>query len=95
MSISAEEVKKVSDLARIKLAPSEVTKFQKELSEIILYNARKLAEVKKKTSISLPAGESLGEEDLPRPSLPQDLALANAPETKNGFIAVPKLLGNQ
>lgn len=95
MSISAEEVKKVAYLARIRLSSAEVSKFQSQLREIILYNAHKLRQVNKKTYPVLPSGNNLGEEDQPSPSLLQEEALANASETKNGFVVVPKVLGDQ
>lgn len=93
MSITPDEVKKVASLARIKLSTPEVKKFQDDLSEIIDYNAGQLAKVKNKSRSSLSTSLGLGQEDAARPSLTQDLALSNAPEAKNGFIVVPKLLG--
>lgn len=93
MSISAEEVKKVAGLARINLTPGDVAKFQTELSAIIDYNASQLAQVKKKSLPSISVSLGLGQEDLARPSLSQELALSNAPKVENGFIVIPKLLG--
>lgn len=93
MSISAEEVKKVAGLARIRLSPRDVTKYRTDLSAIIDYNATQLALVKKNFRSTIIASSSLGQEDQVRPSLSQELAISNAPEEKNGFFVVPKLLG--
>lgn len=95
MSISAKEVKSVANLARIKLSSLEVTKFQTDLSEIIDYNAKQLSKIRKSLPSNLSASPNLGEDDQVRVSLSQELALSNAPQSKNGFIVVPKVLGEK
>lgn len=93
MSITSQEVKNVASLARIKLSSRDVTKFQTELSVIIDYNATQLAQVKRAPLSSVSASPGLGQEDQARPSLSQELALSNALQVENGFIVIPKLLG--
>lgn len=88
-------VKKIAELARITLTEEETAKFEAQVSEIVEYNAAKLAEVSdlpEKNAEIRAASSSLGQEDNPRPSLSQDSALANASISENGFIVVPKVL---
>jgi len=92
MSLSPEEVKKVAALARFALKEAEVTAFRSELSEVIDYNAKKLAGVRKTTTPDQAVSPDLGQADDPRPSLSAGEALANAPAEKNGFFVVPKVL---
>lgn len=92
MKLSADQVKKIAHLARIDLSLTEVSKFQEELSEVIDYNASKLSQIKKTPERTLPASQRFGQEDEPRPSLPSEEALANAPQSENGLFVVPKVL---
>ncbi len=92
MTIDDAEVKKIASLARIELSPTEVGKFQGELGEIIDYNGRKLAQVKKPPQVKVSGSRDFGQADEPRPSLSPDLALSNAQAEENGFFTVPKVL---
>lgn len=88
-------VEKIAELSRITLTAEEAVKFEAQVSEIVEYNAKKLAEVSdlpEKTAESRLASESLGQEDEPRPSLSQENALGNAPQSENGFVVVPRVL---
>lgn len=93
MKISASEVVAVSNLAKIRLTVAQASKFRTDLSAIIDYNAAKLAALRSKGAVALVEGKGLGQADEARPSLTPELALGNAPEEKNGFIVVPKMLG--
>jgi aspartyl-tRNA(Asn)/glutamyl-tRNA(Gln) amidotransferase subunit C len=92
MKLSLDEVKKISRLSGLELTPAEVSRFRTELSEVIDYSAHKLAQVKKRASVTPVASETLGQADEARPSLSQGDALANAPREDSGFIVVPKVL---
>jgi aspartyl-tRNA(Asn)/glutamyl-tRNA(Gln) amidotransferase subunit C len=91
MAISEDEVRHVARLARLTLTDDEVARFGEQLSAI-LEAVSKVAEVD--LSDVPPTAHPLDlvnvwAEDEPRPSLPVEEALANAPDRDNGFFRVP------
>jgi aspartyl-tRNA(Asn)/glutamyl-tRNA(Gln) amidotransferase subunit C len=91
MAISEDEVRHVARLARLTLTDDEVTRFGEQLSAI-LEAVSKVSEVD--LSDIPPTAHPLDlvnvwDEDEPRPSLPVEDALANAPDRDNGFFRVP------
>ena len=91
MQISREEVLHVARLARLALTEEEVERFRDQLSAI-------LEAVGKVSELDLegvpPTSHPLDlvnvfAEDEPRPSLPREDALANAPDPEGGFFGVP------
>jgi aspartyl-tRNA(Asn)/glutamyl-tRNA(Gln) amidotransferase subunit C len=91
MAITREEVLHVARLARLELPDDEVERFTEQLSAILEAVAKvselDLADVE-------PSAHPLDllnvwAEDEPRPCLPQDEALANAPDREAGFFMVP------
>lgn len=93
--ISKEEVEKIVQLARLTVSESDIAKYQTELSAILGYveiidkvdtkNVEPTAQV---TGLS-----DVYAEDKSRPSYPgRDEILKNAPEKKDGFIKVKKVL---
>lgn len=91
MAISREEVVHVARLARLELSDDEVERFREQLSAI-LEAVGKVAELDladvEPTSHPLELVNVLAE-DEPRPSLPVEDALANAPAREDGFFRVP------
>jgi aspartyl-tRNA(Asn)/glutamyl-tRNA(Gln) amidotransferase subunit C len=91
MAISREEVLHVARLARLELTDEEVERFTEQLSAI-------LEAVAKVSELDLADVEptahpldlvNVWAPDEPRPSIPVDDALANAPEREAGFFKVP------
>ena len=95
MSISREQVLHVADLARLALTEEEVERLTGELGAI-LDAVSKVAELDladvPPTSHPLDV-VNVWAEDEPRPSLPQDEALANAPDPAEGAFRVPAVGG--
>jgi aspartyl-tRNA(Asn)/glutamyl-tRNA(Gln) amidotransferase subunit C len=95
MAISREQVEHVARLARLALTDEEVERFREQLSSI-LEAVGKVGELDlsavQPTSHPLDLVNVFGE-DEPRPSLPLEDALANAPEPDGGFFAVPARSG--
>ena len=89
--ISSDEVLHVARLARLALTDEEVERFRVQLSAI-LEAVGKVSELDLEgvppTAHPLDLVNVLGE-DEPRPSLPREEALANAPDPENGFFGVP------
>ena len=81
----------VARLARLALSEDEIARLTEELGEILdavgIVAELDLADVPP-TSHPLDV-VNVWDEDEPRPSLPADEALANAPEREDGFFKVP------
>jgi aspartyl-tRNA(Asn)/glutamyl-tRNA(Gln) amidotransferase subunit C len=91
MAISRDEVLHVAKLARLELTDEEVERFTEQLSAILEAVAQvselDLADVEP-TAHPLDL-VNVWAQDEPRPSLPLEEALANAPEREAGFFKVP------
>jgi aspartyl-tRNA(Asn)/glutamyl-tRNA(Gln) amidotransferase subunit C len=91
VAISRDEVLHVARLARLELTDEEVERFTEQLSAI-------LEAVAKVSELDLSAVEptahpldlvNVWAQDEPRPSIPLDDALTNAPDREAGFFKVP------
>lgn len=95
MSISPEEVEHIAKLARLQLTEEEKKRFQVELGKIIEY----FDQLKKLDTENVPPMthavpiENVLREDQVKPSLPVEEALQNAPEKKDSYFQVPKVVG--
>ena len=94
MQISQQEVEKVAKLARLDITPAEKETFAKQLSQILTH-VEKLKQYD--TKGIEPTATVLGQvnvfrDDMIRPSLPVDKALANAPEREADGFSVPKII---
>jgi len=93
--ILKEDILKVARLARLELTPEELELFSKDLAKIISY----IDQLKKvNTDGIVPRNrfikaENVLREDIVKPSLPKEKALANAPDRDEDFFRVPKVLG--
>lgn len=94
MKISKQEVEHVAKLARLELAEGEKDKLIDQLSNILTYvetlNGLDTKGVEP-TSHVLDI-KNVMRDDVSRPSLPQEQALANAPEKAAGHYKVPKII---
>ena len=91
MAITSDEVLHVARLARLALTEEEVERLGAQLNAI-LEAVGKVAELDLKdvepTAHPLEI-VNVWAEDEPRPSLPMEEALANAPDSEAGFFRVP------
>ena len=91
MAISREDVLHVARLARLEIPEGEVERMQEQLS-VILEAVGKVAELDldgvEPTSHPLDL-VNVWADDEPRPCLPRDEALANAPDAEEGAFRVP------
>lgn len=94
MSSTKFDVQYVAELARIKLSPEEIRKFQSQLAHI-LEHVEKLNQVDltnvEPTAHSFPI-YNVFRQDEEQPCLPRDLALANAPHQAHGLFMVTKVV---
>jgi aspartyl-tRNA(Asn)/glutamyl-tRNA(Gln) amidotransferase subunit C len=96
MSLSLDEVRRIAVLARLKLSPEEERLFQGQLSAILDY-VRQLEELDvagvEPMTHALAAGEPAPlRDDVVRPSLAPDDALANAPAREGTCFKVPRII---
>ena len=95
VSISQKEVEHVARLARLELTEPEKTLFGEQLSQILTFVGQ-LHEVSTEgipPTASVVEQEAVLREDVPREGLSQEQALSNAPESRDGFFVVPKIIG--
>ena len=94
MDITQKEVEHVAKLAQLELSEDEKGIFTRQLSAILTYmDQLKTLDTRgvEPTMTVLPT-ENVFRDDEVRPSLPQERALANAPEQADGFFRVPRIL---
>ena len=94
MSLSVDQVRWVAHLARLELAEDEINALTRDLTAIVDY-------VNQLQSVNTDGVEPLAHavaltnvfrDDAPSPSLNVDQALANAPQRKDNYYAVPAVL---
>ncbi len=92
--LSADQVKKVASLARLKLFDGDVVRYQEQLGNVLSYIHR-LDEVDT-TNIEPMAHPietvNVFRPDEPRDSLDREQALSNAPQTDGKYFLVPAIL---
>jgi aspartyl-tRNA(Asn)/glutamyl-tRNA(Gln) amidotransferase subunit C len=91
MGISRDEVLHVARLARLELSEAEVERFREQLSAIL----DAVSKVQELDLADVPPTShplevvNVWREDEPRPSLPVEEALANAPDRAGDLFRVP------
>jgi aspartyl-tRNA(Asn)/glutamyl-tRNA(Gln) amidotransferase subunit C len=95
MSLSRADVEKVSLLGRLKLSEAELETMTAQLTRIVGY-VEQLSELDT-TNVEPMAhaieAHNIFADDVIRPSLPRDAALANAPKRDDECYRVPAVLG--
>jgi aspartyl-tRNA(Asn)/glutamyl-tRNA(Gln) amidotransferase subunit C len=92
MSLSREQVLHVARLARLELTEDEIERFGTELSKVLdhIETIGELGDMEDVEPTShVVAVENALRADEPQPSLPQDVALAAAPDVAQGGFRVP------
>lgn len=91
MALTPEEVKKIASLARLRFSPEEEAKFTEQLGKIVDYiDQLQRYEVGEESGTATAVREV---EDRPRPCLPREMFLANAPASLDSFLLVPEVKG--
>ena len=94
MALTPEEVLHVAELARLSLAPAEVSIFTRQLNDILAY-VEKLQELDT-TGVAplahvIPVFNAFREDEV-KEGLPLEEALANAPAREAGNFLVPRVI---
>ncbi len=94
-SITQKEVEHVAQLARLDLSEAEKPLFADQLNHILSYvdQLQGVSTEGVPPTASDAHEEQVFREDSPRECLSVEKALANAPESHNGFFVVPNILG--
>ncbi len=94
MSLTRTQVEYIAELAKVALTDEEIERYTEQLSAVLDY-ASQLQNVDTSdippTASVLPLS-SVMREDVVRPSLPRDQALANAPDAIEGQFRVDAVL---
>ena len=92
--ITPEDVEHVARLARLSLSEAEKRQMRDELASILAYIDTLQAldtEGVEPTAHVLPVVNVM-REDEPRPCLPAETMLANAPDRRDAFVRVPRII---
>jgi len=102
MKVTSKDVQYVADLAHLDLTAEERTRMERDLNSILDYidrlneldtsNVSPMAQVAQLAPIGGAENSGHWREDRPRPSLPRQEALRNAPQATGEFFRVPKVI---
>jgi aspartyl-tRNA(Asn)/glutamyl-tRNA(Gln) amidotransferase subunit C len=98
MPITEADVDKIAQLAHLEITPDERRALTPQMADIVAYveqlNELDTGAVEPAMGGLTPEGErtAVARDDSPRPSLGQQLALAEAPDPAAGHFRVPKVL---
>jgi aspartyl-tRNA(Asn)/glutamyl-tRNA(Gln) amidotransferase subunit C len=97
LKLTEQEVRYVADLANLTLTDEEAGKMRGDLGEILTHmeklNELDTTNVEPMAQVLYEAEETATlREDIERPGLGQEIALANAPLAAAGFFKVPKVI---
>ncbi|MFQ6091590.1 MAG: Asp-tRNA(Asn)/Glu-tRNA(Gln) amidotransferase subunit GatC [bacterium] len=94
MAVAKRDVEKVAKLARLQFSEEEKEKLVAQLNRILKYmeklNELDTTDVEPTTHV-VPL-KNVFRQDVVKPSLPREKALANAPAKEDGFFKVPKVI---
>lgn len=95
MELNAEDVRKLALLSRLHVPEEDLDRVAGQLQHI-LEHIEELASLDLSDVPPMMHPDSSARPlrpDEPLPSLPRDVALANAPKGVEGFFAIPKVIG--
>jgi aspartyl-tRNA(Asn)/glutamyl-tRNA(Gln) amidotransferase subunit C len=97
LNLTEKEVRYIADLANLRLSDDEVSKMSQDLGHILTYieqlNEVDTAAVEPMAQVLFDADETATlREDIPRSTLTNEQALANAAAKGNGYFKVPKVI---
>lgn len=94
MKITEEEVRRVAHLARLELSGEEISRMTGQLDAILRYVAKldELDTTGVPTTTHTQDVINAFRDDVVRPSLPRELALANGPNQNGESFVVPRII---
>lgn len=94
MKITKQDVENVAVLSRLSIPETEIAEYVEELGDFLAYveNLQTVDTEKiEPTTYALPM-QNVFREDVVKPSLEREVALANAPLQEEGYFKVPRVL---
>lgn len=97
MKLTSEQVKKVAKLANLPISDEEVEKYTDQLSQILEYIdlLNKLDTTNVEPTFNVTGAKNVLMSDTSLECLPQEDALQNGPNTKNGFFVTKGVFENE
>ena len=94
MKLSREEVMQIAELAKLSLTESELIAYAEQLSAVLEYASRleQLDTANIPPTASVLPLQNVMRDDVVRPSLPRELAIANAADAIEGQFRVDAVL---
>jgi aspartyl-tRNA(Asn)/glutamyl-tRNA(Gln) amidotransferase subunit C len=94
VQIGQDDVMRIAKLARLELSEAETEAFSAQLSRILTYvdQLKKLNTSGVNEAVAAPGAANVFRPDKARGGLTQEAALANAPDTDNGYFRVPRII---
>jgi aspartyl-tRNA(Asn)/glutamyl-tRNA(Gln) amidotransferase subunit C len=96
MKITEEKVRYVAALANLSLTDAEVAKLRRDLDGILEHmdqlNSADVEGIAPMAQVLFPGEIDPLREDIVRPPLGAEAALANAPQSGGGYFKVPKVI---
>ena len=94
MKINRQEVENVALLSRLEMTEEELEAYSGQLNAILEYAdvLNKLDTKGIEPTAHVLQLKNVMRPDEVKPSLPQELALSNAPEAEDGYFKVPKVM---
>lgn len=95
MSLTIADVEHVASLARLGLSDDETALMREQLSSILEHIAvlQEIDTDRIPPTAQVNALSNVLRDDVVRPSLPQESVLANAPQSRDGFLEVRAVMG--
>ena len=92
--ISRKDVEHVARLSRLALSDAAIEKMREQLAAILAHidTLRALDTEQVEPTSHAVLMENVMRDDEPRPSLPQEAMLANAPDRSTDFFRVPRII---
>jgi len=94
MNIDRDEARRVAGLAHLEFDDAGLDRMAAEMTKILSY-IDQLREIDVAGFEERDAAVMTLREDEPRPSIDRELAARNAPEWRDGFFVVPKVIGGE
>ena len=94
MKITRQDVENVALLSRLEMTAEELEAYSGQLNAILEYVdvLNKLDTTRIEPTAHVLQLKNVMRPDEVKPSLPQELALSNAPEAEDGYFKVPKVM---
>ena len=94
MKIDRDEARRIADLAHLEFDEDGLQRMAAEMTRILGY-IDQLREVDVEGFEEHDAAATPMREDVPRPSVARDAVARNAPDWRDGFFVVPKVIASE